>query len=95
MTSNNDENNKDINYTNDNKEEVKLEEKENNQRTKTQSSKVMSKEELNTLPSYEYIRITVQKEIQQGLLYISKNNPKNPIKFLGEFLIEKSKNYNV
>ena len=94
MTSNNDENNKDINYTNDNKEEVKLEEKENNQRTKTQSSKVMSKEELNTLPSYEYIRITVQKEIQQGLLYISKNNPKNPIKFLGEFLIEKSKNYN-
>ena len=94
MTSNNDENNKDINNTNDNKEEVKLEEKENNQRTKTQSSKVMSKEELNTLPSYEYIRITVQKEIQQGLLYISKNNPKNPIKFLGEFLIEKSKNYN-
>ena len=95
MTSNNVENNKDINNTNDNKEEVKLEEKENNQRTKTQSSKVMSKEELNTLPSYEYIRITVQKEIQQGLLYISKNNPKNPIKFLGEFLIEKSKNYNV
>ncbi len=95
MTSNNDENNKDLNNTNDNKEEVKLEEKENNQRTKTQSSKVMSKEELNTLPSYEYIRITVQKEIQQGLLYISKNNPKNPIKFLGEFLIEKSKNYNV
>ena len=55
----------------------------------------MTKEEINSLPSYEYIRKTVQKEIQQGLLYISKNNPKNPIKFLGEFLIEKSKNYNV
>ena len=60
----------------------------------TKNSNSLSKEELKELPSYEYIRITVQKEIQQGLLYISKNNPKNPIKFLGEFLIEKSKNYN-
>ena len=95
MISNNDENNKDINNNNENKDQVKSEEKENNQRTETQSSRVISKEELNTLPSYEYIRLTVQKEIQQGLLYISKNNPKNPIKFLGEFLIEKSKRYNI
>ena len=55
----------------------------------------LNKEELRDLPSYEYIRMTVQKEIQQGLLYISKNNPKNPIKFLGEFLLEKSKNYKI
>ena len=95
MISNNDENNKDINNNKENKDQVKTEEKENNQRTETQTSRVLSKEELNTLPSYEYIRLTVQKEIQQGLLYISKNNPKNPIKFLGEFLIEKSKSYNV
>ena len=95
MISNNDENNKDINNNNENKDQVKSEEKENNQKTETQSSRVISKEELNTLPSYEYIRLTVQKEIQQGLLYISKNNPKNPIKWLGEFLIEKSKSYNI
>ena len=95
MISNNDENNKDINNNKENKDQVKTEEKENNQRTETQSSRVISKEELNTLPSYEYIRLTVQKEIQQGLLYISKNNPKNPIKWLGEFLIEKSKSYNI
>ena len=95
MISNNDVNNKDINNNKENKDQVKTEEKENNQRTETQSSRVISKEELNTLPSYEYIRLTVQKEIQQGLLYISKNNPKNPIKWLGEFLIEKSKSYNI
>ena len=95
MISNNDENNKDINNNKENKDQVKTEEKENNQRTETQTSRVLSKEELNTLPSYEYIRLTVQKEIQQGLLYISKNNPKNPIKWLGEFLIEKSKSYNI
>ena len=56
-----------------------------------ESQNKLNKEELRDLPSYEYIRMTVQKEIQQGLLYISKNNPKNPIKFLGEFLLEKSK----
>ena len=91
MISNNDENNKDIN---NNKEPSEKGEIEDNKRTETEASKVMTKEEINSLPSYEYIRKTVQKEIQQGLLYISKNNPKNPIKFLGEFLIEKSKNYN-
>ena len=100
MISNKDENNKDINNkdinnNNENKEENKSEETENNKRTETQGSRILSKEELNSLPSYEYIRLTVQKEIQQGLLYISKNNPKNRIKFLGEFLIEKSKSYNV
>jgi len=60
-----------------------------------ESQNKLNKEELRDLPSYEYIRMTVQKEIQQGLLYISKNNPKNPIKFLGEFLLEKSKNYKI
>ena len=60
-----------------------------------ESQNKINKEELRDLPSYEYIRMTVQKEIQQGLLYISKNNPKNPIKFLGEFLLEKSKNYKI
>ena len=92
MISNNDENNKD---TNNNRETNEKGEIEDNKRTETQTSRAMTKEEINSLPSYEYIRKTVQKEIQQGLLYISKNNPKNPIKFLGEFLIEKSKNYNV
>ena len=66
---------------------------EDNKKNETQISKSLDKDGLRELPSYEYIRITVQKEIQQGLLYISKNNPKDPIKFLGEFLLEKSKNY--
>ena len=68
-------------------------ENKENKKNETQISKSLDKEGLKELPSYEYIRITVQKEIQQGLLYISKNNPKDPIKFLGEFLLEKSKNY--
>ena len=70
------------------------EQKEENKMNETQKSKILSKEELKELPSYEYIRRTVQKEVQQGLLYISKNNPKDPIKFLGQFLLEKSKGYN-
>ena len=77
----------------DNKETNEKGEIENNKNNETQKSNSFNKDNLKELPSYEYIRITVQKEIQQGLLYISKNNPKNPIKFLGEFLLEKSKNY--
>ena len=76
---------------NENNENGEIDIKKN----ETQDSKSINKENLKDMPSYEYIRLTVQKEIQQGLLYISKNNPKNPIKFLGEFLLEKSKNYNI
>ena len=85
--------NKNDEYNLDNKETNEKGEIENNKNNEAQKSNSFNKDSLKELPSYEYIRITVQKEIQQGLLYISKNNPKNPIKFLGEFLLEKSKNY--
>ena len=49
--------------------------------------------DLKDLPSYEYFQKTVQKEIQQGLMNVSKLKPSNPIKFLGEYLLEKSKSY--
>ena len=83
------------NKAEENKESKEKGEIENNNKNDNQNPNKLNKVGLKDLPSYEYIRMTVQKEIQQGLLYISKNNPKNPIKFLGEFLIEKSKNYNV
>ena len=47
------------------------------------------------LPSDEYFRLTVQDALEQGLLNIAMIHPKNPIKFLGNFLIEKSKNKTV
>ena len=83
------------NKVEENKESKEKGEIENNNKNDNQNPNKLNKAGLKDLPSYEYIRMTVQKEIQQGLLYISKNNPKNPIKFLGEFLLEKSKNYKI
>ena len=45
------------------------------------------------LSTYEYFKITVQNELEKGLLNIAMLHPANPIKFLGNYLIEKSKNY--
>ena len=45
------------------------------------------------LSTDEYIKITVQNELEKGLLNIAMLHPANPIKFLGNYLIEKSKNY--
>ena len=45
------------------------------------------------LSTEEYFRITIQSELEQGLLNIALIHPANPIKFLGNYLIEKSKNY--
>ena len=46
------------------------------------------------LPSYEYIRKTVQKEIQQGVLYISKKNPNlNIITSVKKFTDENKNNW--
>ena len=50
---------------------------------------------MKNLPSDEYFRLTVQDALEQGLLNIAMIHPKNPIKFLGNFLIEKSKNKTV
>ena len=45
------------------------------------------------LSTDEYFKITVQNELEKGLLNIAMLHPANPIKFLGNYLIEKSKNY--
>ena len=45
------------------------------------------------LSTEEYFKITVQSELEKGLLNIAMIHPANPIKFLGNYLIEKSKNY--
>ena len=43
------------------------------------------------LSTEEYFRLTVQDALEQGLLNMALVHPTNPIKFLGNFLIEKSK----
>ena len=78
---NQDDNKKD--KENENKNEVK----ENN------NSQPKDNNDIKDLPSYEYFQKTVQKEIQLGLMNVSKLKPSDPIKYLGEFLLEKSKNY--
>ena len=43
------------------------------------------------LSTEEYFKLTVQDALEQGLLNMALVHPTNPIKFLGNFLIEKSK----
>ncbi len=50
-----------------------------------------SKTILKNLPTDEYFKLTVQDVLQQGLLNIAMVHPTDPIRFLGNFLIEKSK----
>ena len=44
------------------------------------------------LSTDEYFKATIQKDLEQGLLNLALLHPADPIKFLGNFLIEKSKN---
>ena len=46
---------------------------------------------INSLPTLDYIRVTVQEEVQQGLLKVAREKPDNPIEFLGKFLVNASK----
>ena len=43
------------------------------------------------MPTLDYIRVTVQEEVQQGLLKVAREKPDNPIEFLGKFLVNASK----
>ena len=52
-----------------------------------------SNNKIKELSTDEYFKITVQNELEKGLLNIAMLHPANPIKFLGNYLIEKSKNY--
>ena len=46
---------------------------------------------INSLPNLDYIKVTVQEEVQQGLLKVAREKPDNPIEFLGKFLVNASK----
>ena len=50
-----------------------------------------NKDPIKSLPTKEYIMKTVEKELTEGLFIISQQKPSNPIEFLGQFLIQKSK----
>ena len=52
---------------------------------------IKSNNKMKNLSTEEYFRLTVQDALEQGLLNIALVHPANPIKFLGNFLIEKSK----
>ena len=52
---------------------------------------IKSNNKMKNLSTEEYFRLTVQDALEQGLLNIALVHPTNPIKFLGNFLIEKSK----
>ena len=43
------------------------------------------------MPFDEYFRLTVQPTLEQGLFNIAIYHPLDPVKFLGNYLIEKSK----
>ena len=50
---------------------------------------------LKYLPADEYFKLTVQKALEQGLLNIAMVHPTDPIRFLGNYLIEKSKSSSI
>ena len=56
---------------------------------------IENKSSTKRLPTDEYFRLTVQDVLQQGLLNVAMIHPADPIRFLGNFLIEKSKHSSV
>ena len=52
---------------------------------------IENKNSTKRLPTDEYFKLTVQDVLQQGLLNVAMIHPADPIRFLGNFLIEKSK----
>ena len=58
---------------------------------KNDSKKRKSNNSINDLPTEEYFKATVQRALEQGLLNLAMMHPKDPFKFLGNYLIEYSK----
>ena len=56
---------------------------------------IENKSSTKRLPTDEYFKLTVQDVLQQGLLNVAMIHPADPIRFLGNFLIEKSKHSSV
>ena len=58
---------------------------------KDNSNTNLQKSTINSLPTLDYIKVTVQKEVQQGLLKVAREKPNNPIEYLGKYLIGEAK----
>ena len=82
--------NEEKNKIKETKEENKLKEKDIVEPNFTNNN---INHKMKQLSTEEYFKITVQTELEKGLLNIAMIHPANPIKFLGNYLIEKSKNY--
>ena len=81
--------------------EEKNERSDKNDKNKIEIKREIKREEPITIdnknikkksPADEYFKLTIQNVLQEGLLNIAMIHPKDPIRFLGNFLIEKSKN---
>ena len=76
-------------------EEMK-EEEEKEEEIKTEipyQSSNDSNNKMKYLSTDDYFKATIQTDLEQGLLNMAMLRPKNPIKFLGNYLLEKSKSY--
>ena len=73
------------------KGEIKEEKKEDEIKIEIPYQSSNDNNKMKYLPTDDYIKATVQAEIEQGLLNIAMLHPANPIKFLGNYLLEKSK----
>ena len=73
------------------KREIKEEKKEDEIKIEIPYQSSNDNNKMKYLPTDDYIKATVQAEIEQGLLNIAMLHPANPIKFLGNYLLEKSK----
>ena len=67
-------------------------EKNNSIEEENEKNNKLNSEEIKNLSTLEYIQYTVQKEVQQGMLNVARLKPSNPIEYLGNYLLEKSKN---
>ena len=82
------------------KKENKKKENKNSEEKETKNEKIGIPIEIDYNTNYdmkylstdEYFKATVQSALEQGLYNIAMLHPANPIKFLGNYLIEKSKN---
>ena len=70
---------------------IKNKEKEVKKEIKIEESINSKIKNMKNMPFDEYFRLTVQPTLEQGLFNIAMSHPLNPIKFLGNYLIEKSK----
>lgn len=71
---------------------VKDYDEDNHNNSKNNNQK--KSDDIRSLSTLDYIKETVQKEVQEGLLEVARKKPKKPIYFLGKFLVEKSRKKN-